>query len=121
MRKISTISDPTLYKGREIKGDYIVDTGGYVSNSHKITSMINSGLALSIVRQQLTYGENLDLMPPVVRLRYLEKMEVLAKADEMTKQQIAVRNKLISQHQKSTELANSVDSPKESSPDNKSE
>lgn len=73
---------------------YIVDIGGYIDSTTEISNMINAGLALSIVRQQLTYGDDLFGMPEPVRVRYMEKMDVLSKASEMSAHAVEARKAL---------------------------
>lgn len=63
-------------KGRVMNQLYIVDTGTYQNNTQQIASMRDAGLALAMVRQQLLYGQDLELASPATRIRYHDKIEL---------------------------------------------
>lgn len=70
--------------GRIMNPTYIVDTGTYQNNQQQIASMRNAGIALSVLRQQMLYGHDLEAANPVTRVRYAEKLEILSKSREMS-------------------------------------
>lgn len=70
--------------GRIMNPTYIVDTGTYQNNQQQIASMRNAGVALSVLRQQMLYGPDLEAASPSTRIRYAEKLEILSKSREMS-------------------------------------
>lgn len=79
--------------GRIMNPTYIVDTGTYQNNQQQIASMRNAGIALSVLRQQMLYGPDLEAANPATRVRYAEKLEILAKSREMSEMARSKANK----------------------------
>lgn len=85
-RKIASANNGTHIENvpRVMSDLYIVDTGTYQNNVQQISAMRDAGLALSIVRQQMLYGFDLESASPMTRIRYAEKMEILNESKRLT-------------------------------------
>ncbi len=97
MRRFIKTLDYEPSEGRVMDDTRIVDTGTYQSRSVQINNMKNAGLALSVLRQQLMYGDDLQGMDVVTRTNYMEKLEVLSQADKMNARLRDLRAKLAQQ------------------------
>lgn len=97
MRRFTKTLDYEPSEGRVMDDTRIVDTGTYQSRSVQINNMKNAGLALSVLRQQLMYGDDLQGMDVVTRTNYMEKLEVLSEADKMNARLRNLRAKLAQQ------------------------
>lgn len=85
-RNIRSANDGTHIENvpRVMSDLYIVDTGTYQNNVQQISAMRDAGLALSIVRQQMLYGQDLEAASPMTRIRYAEKMEILNESKRLS-------------------------------------
>lgn len=110
MRKFVKTLDYKPSEGRVMDNTRIVDTGTYQSRSVQINNMRNAGLALSVLRQQLMYGDDLRGMDAVTRTNYMEKLEVLAQADRMNARLRDLKAKLAKQ--KADAVASAANEPK---------
>lgn len=110
MRRFVKTLDYKPAKGRVMDSTRLVDTGTYQSRSVQVANMKNAGLALSVLRQQIMYGDDLVGMSPVTRTNYMEKLEVLAEADRMNARLRDLRAKL--EKQKADALASAANETK---------
>lgn len=110
MRSFVKTLDYKPAEGRVMDSTRIVDTGTYQSRSVQVANMRNAGLALSVLRQQIMYGADLEGMSPVTRTNYMDKLEVLAEADRMNARLRDLRAKL--EKQKADALASEANETK---------
>lgn len=98
------ISNP----GRVMNQIYIVDTGTYQNNMQQIASMRDAGLALAALRQQLLYGQDLELASPATRIRYHDKIELYEESrrlNSIARQRAHMADEMAKRAKEAAELA----------------
>lgn len=94
--------------GRVMNQMYIVDTGTYQNNTQQIASMRDAGLALAVMRQQLLYGQDLELASPATRIRYHDKIELYEESrrlNSLARQKAHMADELAKKEKEAAELA----------------
>lgn len=95
-------------RGRVMNQMYIVDTGTYQNNTQQIASMRDAGLALAVMRQQLLYGQDLELASPATRIRYHDKIELYEESrrlNSVARQKAHMADELAKKEKEAAELA----------------
>lgn len=94
-RRIASANNDTHVENvpRQMSELYIVDTGTYQNNVQQVGAMRNAGLALSVMRQQLLYGQDLELASPMTRIRYAEKIEILEESKRLSQKARSIKSR----------------------------
>lgn len=94
-RRITSVNNGTHIENvpRQMSDLYIVDTGTYQNNVQQIGAMRNAGLALAVMRQQILYGQDLELASPMTRIRYAEKIEILEESKRLSAKARSIKHR----------------------------